>query len=117
MTGEDAIKVFQVRKERIQEENKTIKSYYSNVWYQAELEAIEIATKAIQDNKEKDKRIAELEDDNKFQRTRVSLWADVGDERAEKIESAIKYVKEKMKTQYKYALSHIECDEILKILE
>ena len=30
---------------------------------------------------------------------------------------AIEYIKEKQKIQYKFALSHIECDELLRILE
>lgn len=34
-----------------------------------------------------------------------------------KIDKAIKYIKEKQKIQYKYALSKIEIDELLKILE
>ena len=33
------------------------------------------------------------------------------------IDKAIEYIKEKQKIQYKYALSQIECDELLKILE
>ncbi len=32
-------------------------------------------------------------------------------------QKAIKYIKEKQKIQYKFALSQIECDELLKILE
>ena len=35
----------------------------------------------------------------------------------EKKEKAIEYIKEKQKIQYKFALSQIECDELLKILE
>lgn len=34
-----------------------------------------------------------------------------------KIDKAIKYIKEKQKIQYKYTLSKIEIDELLKILE
>ena len=30
---------------------------------------------------------------------------------------AIEYIKEKQKIQYKFALSHIECDDLLEILE
>jgi nicotinic acid phosphoribosyltransferase len=30
---------------------------------------------------------------------------------------AIEYIKDKQKIQYKYALSHIECDELLNILQ
>lgn len=35
----------------------------------------------------------------------------------DKIDKAIKYIKEKQKIQYKYTLSKIEIDELLKILE
>lgn len=33
------------------------------------------------------------------------------------IDKAINYIKEKQKIQYKYALSQIECDDLLKILK
>ena len=35
----------------------------------------------------------------------------------EVIDKANKYIKEKQKIQYKFALSHIECDDLLQILE
>lgn len=35
----------------------------------------------------------------------------------EVIDKAIEYIKEKQKIQYKFALSHIECDDLLQILE
>lgn len=35
----------------------------------------------------------------------------------EVIDKAIEYIKEKQKIQYKFALSHIECDNLLEILE
>lgn len=35
----------------------------------------------------------------------------------EVIDNAIEYIKEKQKIQYKFALSHIECDDLLEILE
>ena len=35
----------------------------------------------------------------------------------DKINKAIEYIKEKQKIQYKFALSHIECDDLLEILE
>lgn len=35
----------------------------------------------------------------------------------EVIDKAIEYIKEKQKIQYKFALSHIECDDLLEILE
>lgn len=35
----------------------------------------------------------------------------------EVINNAIEYIKEKQKIQYKFALSHIECDDLLQILE
>lgn len=39
-------------------------------------------------------------------------------EKQQKInQKAIEYIKEKQKIQYKFALSQIECDELLKILE
>ena len=34
-----------------------------------------------------------------------------------KIDKAIEYIKEKQKIQYKFALSHIEYDDLLQILE
>ena len=35
----------------------------------------------------------------------------------EVIDKAIEYIKEKQKIQYKFALSHIECDDLLDILK
>lgn len=35
----------------------------------------------------------------------------------EVIDKAIEYIKEKQKIQYKFALSHIECDDLLQILK
>ena len=35
----------------------------------------------------------------------------------EVIDEAIEYIKEKQKIQYKFALSHIECDDLLEILK
>ena len=35
----------------------------------------------------------------------------------DKIDKTIEYIKEKQKIQYKFALSHIECDDLLQILE
>ena len=35
----------------------------------------------------------------------------------EVINNAIEYIKEKQKIQYKFALSHVECDDLLEILE
>ena len=35
----------------------------------------------------------------------------------EMIDKAIEHIKEKQKIQYKFALSHIECDDLLQILE
>ena len=35
----------------------------------------------------------------------------------EVIDKANKYIKEKQKIQYKFALSHIECDDLLDILK
>lgn len=35
----------------------------------------------------------------------------------EVIDRAIEYIKEKQKIQYKFALSQIECDDLLQILE
>ena len=35
----------------------------------------------------------------------------------EVIDEAIEYIKEKQKIQYKFALSHIECDDLLQILD
>lgn len=32
-------------------------------------------------------------------------------------QKSIEYIKEKQKIQYKFALSHIECDDLLQILE
>lgn len=35
----------------------------------------------------------------------------------EVINNSIEYIKEKQKIQYKFTLSHIECDDLLEILE
>lgn len=42
---------------------------------------------------------------------------DLYNKEKEKNKKAITYIKEKQKIQYKYALSQIECDKILELLE
>ena len=49
------------------------------------------------------KKVEELQKENKKQK--------------EVINKAIEYIKEKQKIQYKFALSHIECDDLLEILK
>lgn len=44
-------------------------------------------------------------------------WREESKQLKEVIDKAIEYIKEKQKIQYKFALSHIECDELLQILE
>ena len=38
-------------------------------------------------------------------------------ETATRIDKAIEYIEDKQKIQFKYALSHIECDDLLDILK
>ena len=44
-------------------------------------------------------------------------WREESKQLKEVIDKAIEYIKEKQKIQYKFALSHIECDDILQILD
>ena len=44
-------------------------------------------------------------------------WKEESEKQKEVIDKAIEYIKEKQKIQYKFALSHIECDDLLQILE
>ena len=43
-------------------------------------------------------------------------WREESKQLKEVIDKAIEYIKEKQKIQYKFALSHIECDDLLQIL-
>lgn len=44
-------------------------------------------------------------------------WREESKQLKEVIDKAIEYIKEKQKIQYKFALSQIECDDLLQILE
>ena len=44
-------------------------------------------------------------------------WKEESQRQKEMIDKTIEYIKEKQKIQYKFALSHIECDDLLQILE
>ena len=44
-------------------------------------------------------------------------WKEESQRQKEVIDKAIEYIKEKQKIQYKFALSHIECDDLLQTLE
>ena len=44
-------------------------------------------------------------------------WREESKQLKEVIDKAIEYIKEKQKIQYKFALSHIECDDLLEILK
>lgn len=44
-------------------------------------------------------------------------WKEESQKQKEINQKAIEYIKEKQKIQYKFALSHIECDDLLEILE
>ena len=44
-------------------------------------------------------------------------WKEESQRQKEVIDKTIEYIKEKQKIQYKFALSHIECDDLLEILE
>lgn len=44
-------------------------------------------------------------------------WREESKQLKEVIDKAIEYIKEKQKIQYKFALSHIECDDLLQILQ
>lgn len=44
-------------------------------------------------------------------------WKGESQRQKEVIDKAIEYIKEKQKIQYKFALSHIECDDLLEILK
>lgn len=78
-----------------------------------------------------DYRVQRLKEDltnaqqrNKKQRIQLSNYKKVHErdleiikKYKEVIDKAIEYVEEKQKIQYKFALSHIECDDLLQILE
>ena len=49
-------------------------------------------------------------------RTEIRLQSQLKKQK-EVIDKAVEYVKEKQKIQYKFALSQIECDDLLQILE
>ena len=44
-------------------------------------------------------------------------WKEESKKQKEVIDNSIEYIKEKQKIQYKFALSHIECDDLLEILK
>ena len=44
-------------------------------------------------------------------------WREESKQLKEVIDKAVEYIKEKQKIQYKFALSHIECDDLLQILD
>lgn len=44
-------------------------------------------------------------------------WREESKQLKEVIDKAIEYIKEKQKIQYKFALSYIECDDLLQILD
>ena len=44
-------------------------------------------------------------------------WKEESQRQKEVIDNTIEYIKEKQKIQYKFALSHIECNDLLQILE
>lgn len=56
------------------------------------------------------------EEYNKIQNLYESVFAE-SKKQQEVIDKAIEYIKEKQKIQYKFALSHIECDDLLQILD
>ena len=55
-------------------------------------------------------------DDMPYYQNRIMLLEE-NKKQKEVINNAIEYIKEKQKIQYKFALSHIECDDLLEILE
>lgn len=61
-------------------------------------------------NKQEIEAIEFILKDNEFLEQQVKKQKEV-------IDKAIEYIKEKQKIQYKFALSHIECDDLLQILE
>lgn len=58
-----------------------------------------------------------LDDTNKANKEAIEVVLKELTVKNNKIDKAIKYIKEKQKIQYKYTLSKIEIDELLKILE
>lgn len=61
--------------------------------------------------------IEEILQDNQILRIKASARETEYYKLKEVIDKAIEYIKEKQKIQYKFALSHIECDDLLQILE
>lgn len=60
---------------------------------------------------------ARLKENNmSMQEEMVRTW-EKADLYKEVIEEVREYIKEKQKIQYKFALSHIECDDLLQILD
>ena len=58
-----------------------------------------------------------LEYDKETLRDMVLELQEENEKQKEVIDKAIEYIKEKQKIQYKFALSHIECDDLLEILK
>lgn len=58
-----------------------------------------------------------LEYDKETLRDMVLELQEESQKQKEVINNAIEYIKEKQKIQYKFVLSHIECDDLLEILE
>ena len=56
------------------------------------------------------------ENNMSYQEEMAKTWK-IADDYKSRFEKATKYIKEKQKNQYKFALSHIECDDLLQILE
>lgn len=53
--------------------------------------------------------------DKKLMQTNLELKQQLKESEQKRL-MAIEYIKGKQKIQYKYALSHIECDDLLEIL-
>ena len=64
-----------------------------------------------------EKENARLKDNNMSMQEEMARTWEKADLYKEVIDKAIEYIKEKQKIQYKFALSHIECDDLLQILD
>ena len=63
-----------------------------------------------------EKRVEELPEKTRNIFYAIMKIADERDELENIRKEAIEYIKDKQKIQYKFALSHIECDDLLNIL-
>lgn len=105
------------------ENSKILLDYITDLQLQLEdraYEQLKVSHKKLQEEnerlKEKNKRIFANVNDDQLLRSNAMNYAEAQDYKS-RCEKALEYIKEKQKIQYKFALSHIECDELESILQ